>query len=75
MDGKKAAYDIFLSSQHPRFIQKLMIKNNARLVDYLCRKYFPDESQIDFLEIGPGKGYLKQAVVDKGGGYPVSCCG
>lgn len=68
MEGKKAAYDIFLSSQHPRFIQKLMIKNNARLVDYLCRKYFPDESQIDFLEIGPGKGYLKQAVVDKGGG-------
>lgn len=61
-----AAYDVFLNNRHSKFIQGLMVKNNARLVDYLYNKYFPGKKRVDFLEIGPGKGYLKQAVLARG---------
>ena len=53
-------YDIFLNVEHPQFVQKIMINNNKKLIAYLYGRYF--KRHIDFLEIGPGKGYLKTAV-------------
>lgn len=57
-----AAYDIFLKNEHSDRISQLMIKNNKRLITYLCKTFKKPKAKV--LEIGPGKGYFKQAVLD-----------
>lgn len=55
-----AAYDIFLKNPHSDSVAKIMQKNNYKLINYLCSMFEP--KQLDILEIGPGKGYFKDAV-------------
>lgn len=55
-------YDIFLKNSHPKVISEWMVKNNQILLEYLSG-YFPkNKKHIRLLEVGPGKGYLKDAV-------------
>ena len=58
-----AVYDIFLKNQHSDKIAQMMVKNNYRLFDYLIKAFLSQKSNIKVLEIGPGKGYFKDAVV------------
>lgn len=55
-----AAYDIFLKNEHSDKVSQLMINNNKRLINYLCQK----RKKAKILEIGPGKGYFKQASIN-----------
>lgn len=60
-------YDIFLKNRHSERIARMMAKNSACLVDYLHTVYFKRKRRIAVLEVGPGKGYFKDAVLSKGG--------
>lgn len=62
-----AAYDIFLKNSHSDKNAQMMVKNNKKLFDYLCSLIQTKEATV--LEVGPGKGYFKEAVVNAGGGY------
>lgn len=68
-------YDIFLKNSHPKVISEWMVKNNQILLEYLSG-YFPkNKKHIRLLEVGPGKGYLKDAVFrnnqKRGGGQKI----
>lgn len=59
-----AAYDIFLNNYHSNSIANIMIRNNGRLLKFLLCKYFKDNNKkINVLEVGPGKGYFKDAIL------------
>jgi ubiquinone/menaquinone biosynthesis C-methylase UbiE len=61
-----AAYDVFLKNKHSDSIKQLMVKNNKRLLKYLIERYFGKVSRkISFLEVGPGKGYMHQAIMNE----------
>ena len=62
------AYDIFLKNEHPDWAARWMIKNNSKLLAYLKHTYFRKKNKVRVLEVGPGKGYFKEAVL-RGGGY------
>jgi len=62
-----AEYDIFLKNKHSDKIAERMIKNNIRLLDFLVDSYFKKQNKIKILEVGPGKGYFKQAVYNRNG--------
>lgn len=63
-----AAYDIFLKNTHTDKIARLMIKNNIRLINYLSNTFFQTRRKLAVMEIGPGKGYFKEAIFRVGGG-------
>lgn len=58
-----AAYDIFLKNVHSDRMAQMMIQNNKRLLAYLCKEYFKTKKCLKVLEVGPGKGYFKDAIL------------
>lgn len=61
-----AAYDLFLKNEHSSWAQELMVRNNERLINWVLNKYFKSSGKISLLEIGPGKGYLHDAICKQG---------
>jgi len=53
-------YDTFIHNPHHPFIRKLLITFNYEVLSHLL-SFFPEEKQINLLELGPGKGYFYQA--------------
>lgn len=55
-------YDYFLNNEHSDIFQKILVKFNLNIVNYLYSSSSSVKNGLSILEVGPGKGYFFNAI-------------